>query len=59
MSIGIIAFFLAAGSSGWLFTKLQNRTGQGNNQPAIIGAAVIFVIVFIVVWSLGQFLPKN
>jgi len=58
MSAGFVAFLAAISASVWTFTKLQNKTGYGNNQSAITGAAVVFVLAFIVVFSLGHMLLK-
>ena len=58
MSAGLIALLCSAGAATWVFTKLQNRTGYGNNRDAIIGAVVVFVICFIVVFSLAHMLLK-
>lgn len=58
MSAGIVALLVAISSSVWVFTKLQNKTGYGNNQSAVIGAAVVFVLAFIVVFSLGHMVLK-
>jgi hypothetical protein len=54
-------FALIASFSGsvWIYTKLQNRTGYGNNQSAIIGAAVVFVLGFIVIFTLAKLLLPN
>ena len=58
MSAGFIAFIAALGCSAWVFAKLQNRTGYGNNKSAIIGAALVFVIAFVVVFTIGQSILK-
>jgi uncharacterized membrane protein SpoIIM required for sporulation len=58
MTAALLALLIAGGSSVWIFTKLQNRTGYGNNQNAIIGAAVVFVLLFVVVFSLGHMVLK-
>ena len=58
MSAGILAFIVALSTSVWAFTKLQNRTGYGNNQNAIRGAIVVFVLVFIVVFTIGHMILK-
>ncbi len=58
MSAAFLAFIIAGGSSVWIFTKLQNRTGYGNSKNAITGAAVVFVIGFIVVFTIGHMILK-
>jgi hypothetical protein len=58
VSAGVLAFIVALSSSVWVFTKLQNKTGYGNNSNAIKGAAVVFIIAFIVVFTLAHSLLK-
>lgn len=43
----------AAGVSGWVFNKLQQRSGYGNNQSALLGTLVVFAITFVVVLTIG------
>lgn len=54
MSAGIIAFLVAISSATWVFTKLQNKTGYGNNRDALVGAVVVFALAFVVVFSLAH-----
>lgn len=53
----LIAVFFALGAATWVYTKLQQRTGYGNNQSALTGAAVVgaalFVIMFLTAKLLG------
>jgi len=58
MSASIVAFLVAISTATWTFAKLQNRTGYGNNRAAVIGAAVVFVLAFIVVFTLGRMILK-
>lgn len=58
MSTALVALFVSLGGSTWVYTKLQNKTGYGNNRSAIIGAAMVFVVAFIVVFSVGHSLMK-
>lgn len=58
MSAALVALLVSLGGATWVYTKLQNKTGYGNNQSAIIGAAVVFVIAFIVVFSVGHMILK-
>lgn len=44
------ASLLAIGTGTWIFTKLQNKTGYGNSQSAIVGAVVSGLLVFLVVY---------
>ena len=59
MNATLVAFLFSAGASTWVFTKLQNKTGYGNNKSALQGAAIVFVIVFILVFTLGRMLLHN
>jgi hypothetical protein len=58
MSAGVVAFLAAISISVWAFTKLQQRAGYGNDKAAIKGAAVVFVAVFVVVFTLGHMIIK-
>ena len=59
MSATLVALLVSLGSATWVYNKLRNKTGYGNNQSAIIGAAVVFIIAFIVVFSLSHMLLKG
>lgn len=59
MSAFLLAFLVAISGGTWVFAKLQNRTGYGNNQNAFIGAAVTGGILFIVVFTLAHMLLKS
>jgi hypothetical protein len=54
MSAGLISLFFSLGVSGWVFSKLQGKTGYGNSQAALKGASVAFVIAFIVMFTLAH-----
>lgn len=56
MSAAVISFLVAISASIWAFTKLQNRAGYGNNRPAVTGAASIFAILFVVVFTVMHFM---
>lgn len=58
MSAGVVAFLAAMSISVWAFTKLQQRAGYGNDKTAIKGAAVVFGLVLVVVYTLGRLLLK-
>lgn len=58
MSAALVALLVSLGGATWVYTKLQNKTGYGNNRSAIIGSAVVFVIAFIVVFSVGHMILK-
>ena len=38
--------------STWSYFKLQSHTGYGNGRATVVGAAVVFVAVFVVVFTL-------
>lgn len=56
MSALLIALIGAVGSSAWVYTKLQDRTGYGNNKPAIQGTVAVFIVGFIVLFTIFKFL---
>jgi hypothetical protein len=56
MSAFLLALLFSLGASTWVYTKLQNKTGYGNQKNALIGSGVCFVILFIVVFSLAKML---
>jgi len=58
VSAALVALLVSLGGATWVYTKLQNKTGYGNNRSAIIGSAVVFVIAFIVVFSVGHMILK-
>jgi hypothetical protein len=60
MSALFIALIFSVGASTWIYNKLRSRTGYGNNAAAFKGAAIAFVLLFVVVFSLClMLLPKN
>jgi hypothetical protein len=50
----LVAFLMALGAGTWVFTKLQNRNGYGNSKNALIGAAIVSVLVLFVIYSLAR-----
>jgi len=54
MSAGIIALFVGLGGGAWVYNKLQRQSGSGNGQNSLIGAAVVGVILFIVVFTIAK-----
>jgi hypothetical protein len=58
MSAGVVAFLSALSISVWSYYKLQSHTGYGNTRTTFIGAAVIFAVVFVVVFSVGHMIIK-
>jgi len=50
---------LAGGTATWLYTKFSRRSGGGNNGSAIVGAVVVGIVLFIVLYlTLKTLLPK-
>lgn len=58
MNAALLSLLIAGSSSVWIYTKLQNHTGYGNSKNAAKGAAVAFVIGFIVVFSIARMILK-
>ncbi|MEJ0072772.1 MAG: hypothetical protein WDN27_01620 [Candidatus Saccharibacteria bacterium] len=54
MTAALLALLIAGGASVWIFTKLQNHTGYGNSKNAAVGAGVVFVIGFLVVFTIAH-----
>lgn len=52
MSSWLIALMFSIGASTWIFSKLQQNNGYGNNQSALIGATVSGVIIFIIMYMI-------
>lgn len=56
MNAFFIALLFSVGAGTWVYTKLQNRTGYGNNQASLKGAAVAagicFVVLFTIAWTI-------
>ena len=48
----LFSLFFAAGVAGFAYTKLGRRVGYGNTQNVFVICAVIFVLAFIVFWTL-------
>ena len=51
----IPAFLVALSVSVWSYTKLQNHTGYGNAQTTTKAAGLIFIVTFVVVFTIGKF----
>lgn len=58
MSAALLALLVSGGSSVWVYTKLQGRTGYGNSKAAAQGAAIVFVLGFIVIFTLAHLILK-
>lgn len=50
MSNFVMALLISVGAGAWLYSKLARRTGGGNTGPAIIGASVVALILFIILF---------
>lgn len=46
----LTSLLLSVGAATWVYTKLQQRTGYGNSRNAIIGAALMGLLLFSVVY---------
>lgn len=44
------ASLLAIGGGVWIFTKLQDRTGNGNSRGALLGAGLAGFGIFLVIY---------
>ena len=58
MKAAILALLVSISVSTWAYTKLQNHTGYGNAKTTIKGAGLVFVISFVVVFTIGQIILK-
>ena len=47
---------MAIGSGTWVYSKFHRSTG-GNTQNALLGAGFVGVIVFVLVFTLLNFIP--
>ncbi len=56
MTNGVISFLLAIGTATWVYSKFHRSTG-GNTQNALMGAGVVGIIVFILMFTLLSFIP--
>jgi hypothetical protein len=52
VSAFFVALLASIGLSTWAYTKLQNKTGYGNGKNALSGTAVVFVISFVVIFTI-------
>ena len=49
-----VAALFAIGAATWVYTKLQQQTGYGNSQNALIGAGVVGVVLFITMFATAK-----
>lgn len=54
MNAALLALLISGGSSVWIYTKLQNKTGYGNSKSAAKAALIVFAAGFVVVFSIGK-----
>lgn len=59
MKPALLAFLSALSISVWSYYKLQSRTGYGNTQTTLKAAGMVFVIAFILVFSIGSIILKS
>lgn len=52
MSAGLIALFFGLGVGAWTYNKLRGHAGSGNQQTAVMAAAAVFVVGFVVLFTL-------
>lgn len=50
MSGVLIALFAAAGVGGWVYSKINRRSG-GNTQTDIVVTGLVAAFAFLIVWS--------
>lgn len=58
MNVTLIAFLVSLSAGVWVYTKLNQRTGYGNNSGAVKGAVMSALIVFLVVLTVGWMIAK-
>ncbi|HSX43528.1 MAG TPA: hypothetical protein VLF59_05580 [Candidatus Saccharimonadales bacterium] len=59
MSGFVIALVFALGGSTWVFTMVQRQSGSGNSRSALIAGGISFVMIFIVVFSVGAMMSHH
>lgn len=58
MSNAVIAFLMAAGFGGWVYSKIMRTTGN-NTQTSLIVVAIAFVFTFAIGFCLLGLIPGN
>lgn len=53
----LIAFLAGVGVAGWVYAKFSRSTG-GNTRSSLLGAGLVGVVVFIVVFTLVKMIPQ-
>lgn len=57
MSVFLIALFAAAGAGGWVYSKMQRRTG-GLTQTSLLFASIAGVLAFMLLLIIFSFLSE-
>jgi len=55
----VIALVFALGGGTWIFAMVQRQAGEGNSRSALIAGGVAFVMIFIVVFSVGAMMAHQ
>ena len=55
MSNWMISAFFAAGVAGWSYTMLVRSNGNPIPSQNYAGAAIAFVVVFVLLWTLLEY----
>ncbi|HVC36193.1 MAG TPA: hypothetical protein VNE40_01975 [Candidatus Dormibacteraeota bacterium] len=58
MTDTLTSLFIAAGAAAWVYSKMGRRVGYGNSQRVWTLVGAIFVVVFIVIWTLLRWVIK-
>ena len=46
----MITLLISVGSTAWIYNKFSKRSGGGNIKPAIIGAGVSGIVLFVILF---------
>ena len=57
MSNAIISFLFSAGASAWFYAKFMRTTGN-NTKTAVIATGAVFLIIFLVFFSVLSLIHK-
>jgi hypothetical protein len=52
----VVAFIFSLGAGAWIYSKVAQRTGYGNNQSALMVTGIAFVLIFFVVFITARML---
>lgn len=53
MKAALLALVVAISVTVWSYTKLQSHTGYGNAKTTLKGASIIFVVTFVIAFTVG------